>query len=405
MARDFGEIQLRLIGLRESYASSGGGSIRQQLGALIRDLRRQLIDADGVRGNSRVIEAMIKRVQKLTTRAVKAAAAGELDSIDEFLRIEAKAELAALTTGVHTVIVNEARAASVAGALSVVRDTKIRSIIKNTKFQGKTISQLAATLSTKTAGEVASTIRAGYATDRSLDQILEDISGKKIRRKLPGRRGQRARYVTYYQGGLLAGKTTRNIEALVRTATATLSNNVREELWKENDDIVKRVRYTSVLDNRVTEFCMSQEGREYSLDDPTRPGIPAHWNCRSAYIPIIRGEYASDISERPAKSGKSGIDTDQIETDDKVRDKKSRTARDLVPAKEITSFDDFLRGDYPGGKAQPQWYVEDLMGKEKAALYRSNKSMSVRDLIKRGGDSTDVRTVDSLAAKYERTTN
>ncbi len=93
--------------------------------------------------------------------------------------------------------------------------------------------------------------------------------------------------------------------ALVRTMTNHIASTARAETLKENDDILKGWRWISTLDSRTSKICMSRDQKIYGWDDP-RP--PAHWNCRSSTIPVLKDEYHRDIpgSTRPSV-GSDGI--------------------------------------------------------------------------------------------------
>ena len=77
----------------------------------------------------------------------------------------------------------------------------------------------------------------------------------------------------------------RNIQAEARTSIATHAARAQEEIFAKNSDIFPWLEYMSVLDSRTTNICASLDGRTYKVDDPNRPSIPQHWNCRSVYVP------------------------------------------------------------------------------------------------------------------------
>lgn len=57
------------------------------------------------------------------------------------------------------------------------------------------------------------------------------------------------------------------------------------------DDNVQYMEYSAVLDERTTQICQSRDGGVYLKNDPrVRYMIPAHYRCRSIWVPIILEE-------------------------------------------------------------------------------------------------------------------
>ncbi|MBW7649795.1 minor capsid protein [Anoxybacillus sp. ST4] len=77
-------------------------------------------------------------------------------------------------------------------------------------------------------------------------------------------------------------------QRLIRTESARVISSAQEKIYKESG-VVKYLMYTATLDNRTSDICRSRDGKKWSIDDPNRPMIPAHPNCRSCWIPAIEG--------------------------------------------------------------------------------------------------------------------
>lgn len=77
-------------------------------------------------------------------------------------------------------------------------------------------------------------------------------------------------------------------QRLIRTESARVISSAQEKIYAESD-VVKYLMYTATLDNRTSEICRSRDGKKWRIDDPERPVIPAHPNCRSCWIPVIEG--------------------------------------------------------------------------------------------------------------------
>lgn len=174
----------------------------------------------------------------------------------------------------------------------------------------------------------ASAIRMGYGQGESIGSIVERIRSQ-----------------------MAIGK--RNAEALVRTAVHTISSGARELMYEENKSVIKGKLYVAVLDNRTSIQCIAYDGSFYDMDNkpigktslPYRD-LPAHWNCRSMYIPVLKSakELGLKVPDMP-KSTRSSMDGQ-------------------VP--EDTTFKTFLEG-------KSKEFQDEVLGKGKAELWRQGK--------------------------------
>ncbi len=104
--------------------------------------------------------------------------------------------------------------------------------------------------------------------------------------------------------GLAAGETTQQIsqrfrglasvfnadrrgtQAIVRTAVNHVTSQAKEEVYKENTDVIKGVQWVSTLDNRTTVICAGLDGEIFPVGEGQRP--PAHFACRSTTVPVTK---------------------------------------------------------------------------------------------------------------------
>lgn len=77
----------------------------------------------------------------------------------------------------------------------------------------------------------------------------------------------------------------------LRTAFNSAYNQARVELFASADDVVGHL-YSSVLDDRTTEFCWSMDGKMWEKGDDSWLSMipPNHFNCRSIIAPVMRGD-------------------------------------------------------------------------------------------------------------------
>jgi len=85
--------------------------------------------------------------------------------------------------------------------------------------------------------------------------------------------------------GALMGYTRRNIEAMIRTSFMQVAADVRQDVYKQNKDILTGIKWVSTLDRRTTPLCRALDGTIWDMDKNTIKGTmpyhtpPAHWNC------------------------------------------------------------------------------------------------------------------------------
>lgn len=77
-------------------------------------------------------------------------------------------------------------------------------------------------------------------------------------------------------------------KTLIRTESARVINSAQEKIH-EDSGVVKELIFTATLDNKTTPFCRNHDGKRYKINDPNKPKLPAHCNCRSCYIGAIEG--------------------------------------------------------------------------------------------------------------------
>lgn len=170
-----------------------------------------------------------------------------------------------------------------------------------------------------TAVRVAMTkqIKVGIATGEALPAI-----GRRINKAL-GWKGKQAEYIA-------------------RTAVSNVVHQAKEEVFKKNTDIVRKVQWISTLDDRTSMICINYDGKIFDVGHGERP--PAHFNCRSTVVPITPSWQEFGISDPPAATRAS--------------------MNGAVPAK--MTYKKWL-------KTQPKAVQVKVLGKKRAELYRSGQ--------------------------------
>ena len=113
-------------------------------------------------------------------------------------------------------------------------------------------------------------------------------------------------------------KNNNNVKTIVRTAVATVTNQVRMETYKENEDIFKGWEWNATLDSRVRPEHLLLDKSAWSLDGKglNEKGkkykfrqAPDGWNCRCVLLPIVKSFKELGIPlDEVSKGTRSSID-------------------------------------------------------------------------------------------------
>lgn len=136
----------------------------------------------------------------------------------------------------------------------------------------------------------------------------------------------------------------RQLDALVRTATNHASSVARSVTYKQNSELLDGYQWVATLDSRTTMICGSRDGKIFQ--EGSGPMPPAHWNCRSTTIPIIKKEF--DLGAKA---------------------KGARPSRGATGAKVVSG-----QKTYGGWlKGQPKEFVDEALGVQRSTLFRSGR--------------------------------
>jgi len=104
--------------------------------------------------------------------------------------------------------------------------------------------------------------------------------------------------------GQIMGYNRRNVEALIRTSSAQVADDIRQATFGENEDIMTGERWVSVFDLRTTPICRALSGNEWDSKHKNIKGgmkyqrPPAHWQCRSVMMPVTK-TYEEMLKKKP----------------------------------------------------------------------------------------------------------
>lgn len=219
--------------------------------------------------------------------------------------------------------------------------------IHSRPFEGRILSDYYKDLPDTIMRPVQQTLRQGFAEGRTTDQIIRELRGSKA--------------VNYTDGILQQPRNS--VERLVRTAINHTATTSREEVYKNNDDVISSVRWVSTLDMRTSDICQALDGQIFEMGVGPRP--PAHFNCRSTTSPIVKSwkEMGFDIDELP-EGTRASLDGQ-------------------VPASE--TYQTWL-------SKQPANVQDDVLGPTRAALFREG-GLTLDKFVDSAGNSL---TLDQL---------
>jgi SPP1 gp7 family putative phage head morphogenesis protein len=237
----------------------------------------------------------------------------------------------------------------------------IDSIAKSALIQGATIGDWFSRLNESTRFDIERTIKNGVSLGLTNAQIAKSLIG------------------VGDKGGEPIAKSRRDAMAITRTAVQTVAKDARLASLEANADIIKEVQWVSTLDSRTSDICVVRSGKLWTYPEfkpvghsiPWNGGPPAHWNCRSTFIPVTK-------SFEELTGGKI---KDKIEP-------STRASMDGKVAGDLT-FDAFLR-------SKPPAFADEMLGKGRAELWRSGK-ITLNQLLDQRGNPL---TLAQLQSRY-----
>lgn len=251
-------------------------------------------------------------------------------------------ELALTTQGVAPIAAKAAQTAIVATSGGIVlgaslpTETMLASIAGNAIIQGAVQKDWWARQAADTTWRFGTAVRQGMTAGETNAQIISRVrSAIEISRA--------------------------NAAALVQTSVATVANNARMETFKANEDVIKRYRFVTALDQVVCPICAAAADKTWKPGDDGMPQPPLHYNCRCLLVP--------EVFDGPQGGTRASEDGQ-------------------VPAS--TTFKEFL------DRQSSEWQNE-VLGTGRAEMYRDGK-ITLKNLVDGRGREL---TLSQLKKKYD----
>ena len=183
----------------------------------------------------------------------------------------------------------------------------------------------------------------------SLEQSLQFDVAREVRQSII--QGKTNKEVTDALKAIL-NTSSRNANTLALTGIATVTNQVRQQTVKENEDIFKGQKAVVTFDGKTSDICISYAKSSWDMEGKILSGNkafrepPYHMRCRTILLPIIKSfrELGIDLTEMKGAT---------------------KASMDGQIPKGMT-FDEWL-------KTKPKSFVESTLGKGRSDLFLDGK--------------------------------
>lgn len=249
-------------------------TLSAQVTAILQRAREQLVmllsqqdpmDVSAGR-RARRIESLASQANEILTQAYRDINALGRDALAELAKIQAQHAGATLQGVIDQYALNGV-------TVSLPSVAELRAIVTAQPVQGAVMWDWWKQQLISTRHAFVTQLRIGVVNNETLNEIVQRIRGRAVGR------GQ-------YVGGVM-DVSTRQAQALVRTAVNDISNQASYATYAANTDLTQQWEFVATLDSRTTLICRSLDGSRWRYDDPSAPKPPRHWNCRSRMVPVL----------------------------------------------------------------------------------------------------------------------
>jgi len=248
------------------------------------DLRKQLLKRKGVTPTitSKRLELMKKDVAEIIADAKQI----YTNSLTKTATGVVQSELKFTNNLIKNAIPNEVPISFIQPAPS-----QILGAIKATPFANTTTQGMIADWARSKTNTFTNAIQQAYVQGKSIDDVASILFGSKA--------------FNYTNG--LVDASRRQVRTQVRTAINHFASTSREIIYAENQDIIKGIQWVSTLDGSTTLLCMNLDGKvdysDGSKNELNGQRPPAHFNCRSTTVPVIKSLKEMGLSDKEFSKG------------------------------------------------------------------------------------------------------
>lgn len=335
-------------------------------------------DLDGLlissRDAQRLLDQMTQEIADARDVAWDEIISTDLDEAVQLARTEAAALVSAIESPVPVSL-----------GLQPLPASLLRNIARSTPFEGRTLREWLERTRNVDVETIVATAKTG---------IMQGDTPTQVARRVLGTRGLDFR-------DSVARRSRRNLEALYLTVTNGIANEVKQELYRANNDIIRTELYVATLDVRTTLICASNDGERFPVN--TGPVPPLHFRCRSLRVPYIN---PNNFGNRPIKPT---TDRMLLREFAELRGLGTITSRDQLPRGTRTAYNDFARrrvreltGQVPATqnfetflRNQSIEFQNEYLGVRKAEIFRQG-NLSLDRFVTRDGYELTIDQLENL---------
>lgn len=262
----------------------------------------------------------------------------------------------------------------------------IKRIVKAQPFEGRTLKEWLAYNQEIDAERITRIAKNAMIAGQTPTEVARAAMGTK---RLDYRDGQ-------------ARKAFRDLESVYLTVTNGIANEIKADLYKENDDIIDKVMFVATLDIHTTVECAGHDGHTFKLGSEPKP--PLHFRCRSLLVPYISPENLRNrgfdantekmlVSDFAEENGLGKItNVNSLPRGYKTAYTKwARTRkRELIGQVPATqNFDTWLRNQSPE-------FQNEYLGPGRAAIFRQGK-LTLDKFVTRDGYELTIADLTKLS--------
>lgn len=298
-----------IIDVRNKIAKLGNNATKAHLKAVLREV---------IRINDEMSEELNDQLEKELKRLAKS------DAVWTTAAIEAAAY--AKTIGI---------------SIGVPSDALLERMVTSNPYQGLTLKEWTQRVGQSASLKAKQQLFIGMAEGEDIDKIVKRFN-------------------------FIGEQSKNDLRMVVRTSVNAVANQAKSLVYAENADVLQAVMWKATLDSRTSLICASRDGTQYPLDKHPTP--PAHPNCRSVLVPIIKSLEELGLGNRRLPVGTRASMDGQVPAD--------------------MNFDQWLR-------KQPKDFVEDYLGPSRAKLYYQNK-LTLDKFVNDEGRTLTLEQLDAI---------
>lgn len=176
------------------------------------------------------------------------------------------------------------------------------------------------------------------------------------------------------------------VDVSVRTAVYTAAAQAREAAYAANDDIIRGVLMSAVLDGRTTNYCKRIDGEIFKAGEGPRP--PFHIRCRTIALPVFVGQSDEDAKKQLEFRVAVGPGDEYTSGDNREKSTRKNIKDGIVNVidnrRSTKSYAAFLKSQVNTDVGRT--FIRDTLGKTRGNLFidgvLNGKSDEVERLLK-----------------------